>query len=115
AGGIHRLARATALLRRRETRRIDRPGTVPATTSMEPKHPPRPLLMVDIDGVISLFANGRPADADGAFHSIEGIPHFLSATAAAHLLDLRDQFELVWCSGWGERAGAHPPDPPRVA
>ena len=65
--------------------------------------------MVDIDGVISLFASGLSADADGSFHSIEGIPHFLSATAAAHLLDLGDQFELIWASGWEERADEHLP------
>jgi hypothetical protein len=70
----------------------------------------RPLLMVDIDGVISLFAPGwQAAGPDGSFHSIEGIPHFLSATAAAHLLALRDHFELVWASGWEERANEHLP------
>jgi hypothetical protein len=79
----------------------------------------RPLLLVDIDGVISLF--GRPpggqherlaADGsplDGSFHSIEGIPHFLSSTAAAHLLSLAPLFELVWASGWEERANEHLP------
>ena len=72
----------------------------------------RPLLMVDIDGVISLFAAGgeqlspRP---EGSLHSIEGIPHFLSATAAAHLLDLAGHFDLVWASGWEERANDHLP------
>jgi hypothetical protein len=74
--------------------------------------------MVDIDGVISLFA-GAGAGAllgelpqgpvDGRFHSIEGIPHFLSAIAASHLLDLAEHFELVWASGWEERAGEHLP------
>jgi hypothetical protein len=67
--------------------------------------------MVDIDGVLSLFAGswqGR-APADGAFHSIEGIPHFLSSSAAAHLLGLRADFELVWASGWEERANEHLP------
>jgi hypothetical protein len=68
--------------------------------------------MVDIDGVISLFGTGgeqpgpRP---EGRLHSIEGIPHFLSATAAAHLLDLAGDFELVWASGWEERANDHLP------
>jgi hypothetical protein len=68
--------------------------------------------MVDIDGVISLFAGegGRlDAAAGGSFHSIEGIPHFLSGTAAAHLLDLAEHFELVWASGWEERANDHLP------
>ena len=81
----------------------------------------KPLLMVDIDGVISLFggwqragwgladsaANNRPLD--GTFHSIDGTPHFLSSTAAAHLLDLSSLFELVWASGWEERANEHLP------
>ncbi len=81
----------------------------------------RPLLMVDIDGVISLFGawprDGaqRPATsaqeraAEGSLHSIDGIPHFLSSTAAAHLLDLVSIFELVWASGWEERANEHLP------
>jgi HAD domain in Swiss Army Knife RNA repair proteins len=70
----------------------------------------RPLLMVDIDGVISLFAEGwQRDDAQGSFHSIEGIPHFLSVTAAAHLLALCEDFELVWASGWEERADEHLP------
>jgi hypothetical protein len=73
----------------------------------------RPLLMVDIDGVISLFGGGPGTaggpDGEGTFHSIEGIPHFLSATAAAHLLALSGPFELVWASGWEERANEHLP------
>jgi hypothetical protein len=71
----------------------------------------KPLLMVDIDGVLSLFGGGGHPDRprDGAFHSIEGIPHFLSASAAAHLLVLADLYELVWASGWEERADEHLP------
>ena len=80
----------------------------------------RPLLMVDIDGVISLFgapgaaaarslAAGDPRPIDGAFHSIEGIPHFLSSAAAAHLLALAPYFDLVWASGWEEKANEHLP------
>jgi hypothetical protein len=71
----------------------------------------KPLLMVDVDGVLSLFGPGRDLDRprDGAFHSIEGIPHFLSASAATHLLALADLFELVWASGWEERADDHLP------
>jgi HAD domain in Swiss Army Knife RNA repair proteins len=70
--------------------------------------------MVDIDGVISLFGATAASGAagrsvEGSFHSIEGIPHFLSATAAAHLLALTGAFELVWASGWEERANEHLP------
>ena len=84
----------------------------------------KPLLMVDIDGVISLFgvpghAPPRPAPGspggpgperpEGALHSIDGTPHFLSSTAAAHLLGLAQDFDLVWASGWEERAEEHLP------
>jgi hypothetical protein len=80
-----------------------------------------PLLMVDIDGVVSLFGGwerdwserqGASTDGrsvDGSFHSIDGIPHFLSSTAATHLLELSAIFELVWASGWEERANEHLP------
>lgn len=69
--------------------------------------------MVDIDGVVSLLGIPRSAAAAGAveggLHSIEGIPHFLSSTAATHLLALLPQFELVWASGWEEKANEHLP------
>ena len=77
---------------------------------------PKPLLMVDIDGVISLFGRGPlgPAPAApgraGRVHSIDGIPHFLSSTAAAHLL------ALAATSTWsGPAAGRRRPrTPPRL-
>jgi hypothetical protein len=71
--------------------------------------PHKPLLLVDIDGVISLF--GFPPDnrPDGSFHSIDGIFHFLSSTAAAHLLELASVFDLAWCSGWEEKANEYLP------
>ena len=76
--------------------------------------PRRPLLMVDVDGVISLFGASPPeAEAPeregGQLHSLDGMMHFLSATAAAHLLELARLYELVWASGWEERADEHLP------
>ncbi len=84
--------------------------------------------MVDIDGVVSLFGvppgagvglagppleppaqPSAPRPVEGSLHSIEGIHHFLSSTAAAHLLALSSFFELVWASGWEERADEHLP------
>jgi hypothetical protein len=85
------------------------------------KELPRPLLMVDIDGVISLFGGWEQAGwtdqstandvraREGSLHSIDGTLHFLSSTAAAHLLDLSAVFDLVWASGWEERANEHLP------
>ena len=110
-----------ALLPAPETRRIDRRERVPPGTSVETKErdkeisglqsadPHKPLLLVDIDGVISLFAGEQLATKQGSFHSIDGMFHFLSSSAAAHLLVLAEQFELVWCSGWEEKANEHLP------
>jgi hypothetical protein len=65
--------------------------------------------MVDIDGVVSLFGFSGDPSMDGSFHQIDGIPHFLSAAAAAHLLALGRIFDLVWASGWEEKANEHLP------
>jgi hypothetical protein len=90
-----------------------RNGRAAEPSRASPEGQIKPLLMVDIDGVISLFgaftSERRDASVKGSFHAIEGIPHFLSATAAAHLLALEPLFELVWASGWEERAGEHLP------
>ncbi|MDQ3739390.1 MAG: hypothetical protein M3320_04400 [Actinomycetota bacterium] len=67
----------------------------------------KPVLYVDVDGVISLWGfdpNRRPP---GAFAVVDGIPHFLSSEAGGHLLDLGGQFDLVWCTGWEEKANEH--------
>jgi len=65
----------------------------------------RPLLLVDVDGVISLFGPGD----DCVPALVEGIPHFLSRGAAAVLRRLAPRFECVWCTGWEERAESHLP------
>ncbi len=73
----------------------------------------RPLLMVDIDGVISLFGVPGKDDTEdtprGSLHAVDGTVHFLSATAASHLLELSQLYDLVWASGWEERAEEHLP------
>ena len=65
--------------------------------------------MIDIDGVISLFGFPPQRRPEGAFQSIDGIVHFISADAGRHLLDLAQDFELVWCSGWEEKANEYLP------
>jgi hypothetical protein len=40
---------------------------------------------------------------------VDGIPHFLSAGAADLLGVLQEHFELVWCSGWEEKADEYLP------
>jgi hypothetical protein len=74
-----------------------------------PEMQAKPLLLMDIDGVISLWGFEMDMRPPGAFAVIDGIPHFLSTRAAEHLLALQDAFDLVWCSGWEEKADEHLP------
>jgi hypothetical protein len=64
----------------------------------------RPLLLVDVDGVISLFGFEPSRPPPGRFIMVDGIPHLISAAAGDHLRALADAFELAWCTGWEEKA-----------
>lgn len=70
----------------------------------------RPVLFVDIDGVISLFgfqrADGPPP---GTFHSVDGILHCIGHEAGGRLGRLTLRYELVWASGWEEKANEYLP------
>ncbi len=79
------------------------------TLGAEANRGENPLLLVDIDGVLSLFGFPAHDPPEGSWHSIDGIHHFLSATAARNLLTLVSLFELVWCSGWEEKADEYLP------
>jgi Swiss Army Knife RNA repair-like protein len=67
----------------------------------------KPLLFVDIDGVISLFGFEPARRPAGTWLNVDGVPHLISATASGHLLALARPFDLVWCSGWEEKADEH--------
>jgi hypothetical protein len=67
----------------------------------------KPLLFVDIDGVISLFGFASAERPAGTWLNVDGVPHLISATASGHLLALAHVFELVWCSGWEDKADEH--------
>jgi hypothetical protein len=69
----------------------------------------KPLLLIDIDGVISLFGFDPAVRPPGRFELVDGIAHFLSASAGEHLRELETEFELVWCSGWEEKANEYLP------
>lgn len=68
-----------------------------------------PVLFIDVDGVISLFGFPAHAPPAGQFRLVDGIAHFLSATAGDHLRRLESCFEPVWCTGWEEKANEHLP------
>ena len=70
----------------------------------------RPILAVDVDGVISLFGfQGPIGDVGGRFHLIDGIAHCISDVAGAQLRHLADAYELIWATGWEDRANDHLP------
>lgn len=69
----------------------------------------KPLLLLDIDGVLSLFDFAVDAPPAGRFATIDGIVHYLSDGAGEQLLALGSAFELVWCSGWEEKANEYLP------
>jgi hypothetical protein len=66
-----------------------------------------PVLFVDVDGVISLFPVNPSGSPPGRFHSIDGIVHCISAEAAARLARLSERYELVWATGWEEKANEY--------
>ncbi len=65
------------------------------------------MLLVDVDGVISLFGFDPSRPPEGRFELVDGIAHFISATAGEHLCTLSDRFDLVWCTGWEEKANEY--------
>jgi hypothetical protein len=75
-----------------------------------------PVLAVDIDGVISLFGFDKPleprsdpSELPGEFHLIDGMLHCIAMDTGPRLLRLTDSYELVWASGWEDRANDHLP------
>src|SRR4051794_21442816 len=65
----------------------------------------RPVLAVDVDGVISLFGFDAPLeDVPGRMHLIDGMAHMISDRAGGQLLRLGEVYELIWATGWEDRA-----------
>jgi hypothetical protein len=76
-----------------------------------------PVLAVDIDGVISLFGFDQPEptrtgpkDLPGEFHLIDGMLHCIALETGPRLLRLGKTYELIWASGWEDRANDHLPN-----
>ena len=69
-----------------------------------------PILFVDVDGVISLF--GFPPETaalPGPLRWIDGVAHCIPEDVGERLVTLAERFELVWATGWEERANDHLP------
>jgi hypothetical protein len=70
----------------------------------------RPVLAVDVDGVISLFGFDGPVhDMGGRVHLIDGMAHCISDAAGPELRRLADVYQLIWATGWETRANDHLP------
>ena len=77
----------------------------------------KPILAVDIDGVISLFGfdesmqpgQGEASKAPGELHLIDGMLHCIALETGPRLKRLSGTYELVWASGWEDRANDHLP------
>ena len=70
----------------------------------------RPILFVDVDGVISLFGfTPGVRELPGPLHWIDGVAHCIPDSVGQRLVRLADSFELVWATGWEERANEHLP------
>jgi hypothetical protein len=68
----------------------------------------RPILAVDVDGVISLFGFEEDlSDAPGELKLIDGMLHCISLAAGERLRRLAAHYDLAWATGWEERANEH--------
>ncbi|MET0512320.1 MAG: HAD domain-containing protein [Thermoleophilaceae bacterium] len=77
---------------------------------MESRPLHRPILFVDVDGVISLFGfSPGTGDLPGPLHWIDGVAHCIPEDIGQRLVTLAERFELVWATGWEERANEHLP------
>jgi hypothetical protein len=92
----------------RKTFPVRRNPTHPVT-NLRQSTSKRPILFVDVDGVISLFGFDHTSAPPGTFHSIDGILHCIGSSSGARLARLAADFELVWATGWEEKANEYLP------
>ncbi len=71
----------------------------------------RPILALDVDGVISLFGfEDGLRKVPGRFHLIDGMAHCIPDEIGRRVLALADDYEIVWATGWEERANDRLPE-----
>lgn len=70
----------------------------------------KPILAIDIDGVISLFGAENPPDRSFTkLELVDGVPHLISLPTGDRLRRLSEYFELAWASGWEDKANFYLP------
>jgi hypothetical protein len=85
------------------------PLFTPLPNNRQQRRGEAPLLFLDVDGVISLFGFDTDGTIPGRFYSIDGILHCISSSCGPLLGTLRERFELVWATGWEEKANEYLP------
>ena len=71
----------------------------------------RPILAIDVDGVISLFGFDEPPSSTVArFELIDGMVHCISLQAGERLKRLAELYDMVWATGWEEKANEYMPN-----
>jgi len=71
----------------------------------------RPILAIDVDGVISLFGFEEPPSSSAArFELIDGMVHCISLRAGERLTRLAELYDMVWATGWEEKANDYLPN-----
>jgi len=68
----------------------------------------KPILAVDVDGVISLFGFDEPPEQT-SFELVDGMMHCISLRAGERLRRLAEHYDLVWASGWEDKANFYLP------
>jgi hypothetical protein len=69
----------------------------------------RPILFLDVDGVISLFGFPSTDPPPGSFHFVDGVMHCINESCGPRLTRLSERYELVWATGWEEKANEYLP------
>lgn len=69
--------------------------------------PEKPLLFLDVDGVLSTYGFAGDRDDPRNLHQVDGILHHIRAEMGPRVKRLLPHFESLWATGWGERANEH--------
>jgi len=83
--------------------------TISRQTSQKTECSLKPVLFLDVDGVLSVFGFPLAGPPPGRMYSVDGIPHCLVHGCGERLNRLKGTYELVWATGWEERANDHLP------
>jgi hypothetical protein len=84
-----------------------RSGVPPALLVRRFRRSPKPLLFLEVDGVIALSPLELPAKPPGIPHEVGAFRVYIAEDTAELLRVLATRFELVWASGWEGEANRY--------